>query len=509
MTVVTEVSSNLFRDLLEFAPDALIVVNTDGTIIYANSHAHTLFGYEANTMKGLGIENLIPQQSRAKHVTHRNAYSAEPRTREMGNRAMPLLGQRRDGTQFRAEIRLAPIQTPEGLVSAAAVRDATESERIVTMIEQAKETADEANATKSRFLAAASHDLRQPLQTLRLLNGTMKRLAAREPMMLEMLDQEDRALSTMSELLNALLNVSKLESGTVQPAISDVSLATVFDDMRQQFTSPARYKNVELHVSPCAVTVRTDSTLFSEMIQNLLANAIRYTDAGHVTLKCICDGGRTCVVIEDTGVGMSESIQEKIFDDFFQAAAHGARHRGGVGLGLGIVRRLSRMLELPVRVESKLGVGTKFTIDLSSVSTQSAAPALADQSVQTSNQRGRRILLVEDEHAMRIALKTYLQLDDHEVFLAASLTELDTVLASMGAPPDIVISDYRLGERERGSDAIARIRAKFGAGVPAIVLTGDTSLIPAQLGEQPATRMLNKPVDVQLLTATIDELLPA
>lgn len=500
-------SLNLYRDLLEFAPDALITVNSEGTIIYANAHAHTLFGYDAGTLKGLSIEQLIPEQSRGKHVGHRNAYKAEPRTREMGNRRMPLLGQRRDGTQFRAEIRLAPIQTPDGIVSAAAVRDATESERIVTMMAAAKETADEANATKGRFLAAASHDLRQPLQTLRLLNGTMKRLAAREPMMLEILEQEDRALGTMSELLNALLNVSKLESGTVQPTLSTVSLELIFDDMKTQFASSARFKGLDLQVLPTRVVLRTDSTLLSEMIQNLLANAIRYTDSGRVVMQCRSEGGRTWIEIEDTGVGIAESIQEKIFDDFYQAAVHGATHRGGVGLGLGIVRRLSRMLELPVDVTSKVGRGTRFRIDLTSV-VSAQTPEVVASAVMAPQlmQRGRRIILIEDEQAMRVALRTYLQLDDHQVFMAASLAELDALLETLPSAPDIVISDYRLGERERGSDAIERIRKKFGAHVPAIVLTGDTSLIPAHLGEQPATRMLNKPVDVQLLTATMEEL---
>ncbi len=504
---VTDPSPNLYRDLLEFAPDALIAVDAHGTIAYANAHAHTLFGYAAGSMKNLPLEQLIPEESRANHRAYRNAYAAAPRTREMGNRGMSLFGLRQDGTKFRAEIRLAPIRTPDGIISAAAVRDATESERIVTMMAAAKETADEANATKGRFLAAASHDLRQPLQTLRLLNGTMQRLAS-EPMMLEVLEQEERALNTMSELLNALLNVSKLESGTVQPAISDVSLDSIFEDMRQQFASPARFKNLDFKVTPPAIMVRTDSTLLAEMIQNLLANAIRYTDHGRVSLSCLSEAGRTWIEIEDTGVGMADSIKEKIFDDFFQAAAHGSMHRGGVGLGLGIVRRLSRMLNLPVQVESTLGVGTRFTIDLTAAASSSVSaqnPVLA-QSVPQS-MKGRRVLLVEDEESMRKALRTYLQLDDHEVHLAASLGELDVVLRDLTAPPDLVISDYRLGERERGSDAIERIRTKFGSHVPAIVLTGDTSLIPAQLCEQPATRMLNKPVDVRLLTATMEELL--
>ncbi len=503
---VMDLSTNFYHDLLEFAPDALIVVDAKGTIVYANAHAHTLFGYEAGTMKGFPIEALIPAQSRAKHVAYRNAYIADPRTREMGNRSMPLLGQRRDGTSFRAEIRLAPIRTPAGLVSAAAVRDATESERIVTMMAAAKETADEANATKGRFLAAASHDLRQPLQTLRLLNGTLKRLT-QEPTVLEVLEQEERALITMSDLLNALLNVSKLESGTVQPAISEVSLDSIFEDMKQQFFSPAKLKNLDLQVASPAIAVHTDSTLLREMIQNLLANAIRYTDRGRVTLQCHREQGRTWVEVEDTGVGMAESTKDKIFDDFFQAAAHGSTHRGGVGLGLGIVRRLARMLDLPLQVESKLDVGTRFRIEITNVVSANAPQTLVtSKDVPSLAKRGRRILLVEDEEAMRMALKTYLRLDDHEVHLAGSLGELDRLLVPMTTPPDIVISDYRLGKRDRGSDAIERIRAKFGSRVPAIVLTGDTSLIPAYLGEQPMTRMLNKPVDVQLLTATMEEL---
>jgi len=242
------------------------------------------------------------------------------------------------------------------------------------------------------------------------------------------------------------------------------------------------------------------------MVQNLLANAVRYTDRGSVTLKCESKDARTYIVVEDTGVGISEALCEKIFDDFFQAAAHGATHRGGVGLGLGIVRRLSNMLGLPVQVQSRVGAGSRFTIEITTaVIAQRTQPA-ATREEQILRTQSRRILLVEDEQAMRVALRTYLQLDDHEVNVAGSLSELDAVLAT-APPPDIVISDYRLGDRERGSDAIERIRSKYGRQIPAIVLTGDTSVVPAHLNEQPATRMLNKPVDVKLLTATMEELL--
>ena len=179
------------------------------------------------------------------------------------------------------------------------------------------------------------------------------------------------------------------------------------------------------------------------------------------------------------------------------------------GLGLGIVRRLSRMLELPVEVSSAIGVGTRFTIDITSIVCARTDLPHAATAAPGALRRGQRVLLVEDEQAMRLALRTYLELDDHEVFLAGSLQELDQVLGTLKQPPDIVVSDSHLGASERGTDAIDRIRVRFGNHIPAIVLTGDTSLIPARLGEQPATRMLNKPVDIELLTATMEELLRA
>jgi two-component system, sensor histidine kinase len=503
---MTELSSVVYRNLLEFAPDALLLVNNKGIIIYANATAHSLFGYTAGSLQGATIEQLIPEQARAKHVALRGAFIADPSTREMGNRRMPLFGQRRDGSVFRAEIRLAAIHTSDGIVSAAAVRDATESERIVTMLAAAKDFADEANATKGRFLAAASHDLRQPLQTLRLLNGSLKRLT-HDPLTLEVLDQEERALGRMSELLNALLNVTKLESGTVQPTISEVSLAELFDDLQQQFASPAKFKKLKLKIVHTDIALRTDSTLLLEMVQNLLANAIRYTDAGRVVLRCRVDNSGTWVDVEDTGVGIPSDVLQNIFDDFFQATTPSAPHRGGVGLGLAIVRRLSQMLGFPVAVSSTVNEGTRFSVDVTSAVCEPTTRLAVAKLVQQFPKRGQRVVLVEDDASMRAALCTYLQLDNHTVQTAGSLSDLDSLLVVMEQPPDIVISDFHLGESECGSEAIERIRAKFGNQVPAIILTGDTSLIPTQLGKQPITRMLNKPIDVHMLMATMEDLL--
>lgn len=502
-------SPDLYRDLVEFAPDALILVDARGTIIYANSHCHTLFGYPPGALAGLLIEQLIPPESRSSHVAHRNAYVLEPRLREMGNRNMPLLGLRQDGTRFRAEIRLAPIRTPEGLVSAAAVRDATESERIMSMLAAARESAEQANEAKGRLLAAASHDLRQPLQSLRLLNGALKRLAT-DPMLVEVLGQEEHALDTMSELLHALLNIAKLESGTLTPTNADVSIPAIFEDLRQQFAGLARPKGLDLVIAAADVQVHTDAILMSELLQNLLANAVRYTDSGRVTLRCrMHRPGVALIEVEDTGIGIPQSMLERIFEDFFQAAPRGNTHRGGAGLGLSIVRRLSHVLDVPVRVESNVGAGTRFSIELPAVEHKPMHPLDLSVPRAAPHSKGERIVLIEDNRSMRDALKTYLQLDQHEVHTAASMTELDQLLDELEAPPTIIISDFHLGGHERGSDAIERIRQRFQQAVPAILLTGDTSAIPARIANSAGLRMLNKPVDAQRLVAVVDELVRA
>lgn len=498
---------DLYRDLVEFAPDALILVDATGTIIYANAHSHTLFGYELGTLNGLSVERLIPEESRSSHAAHRSSYARDPRLREMGKRGMPLFGLRRDGSRFRAEIRLAPIRTPGGIVSAAAIRDATESELIMSLLAAARQSAEEANEAKGRLLAAASHDLRQPMQSLRLLNGALKRLI-HDPAVTEVLDQEERALNTMSDLLHALLNIAKLESGTLQPTISDTSVPMIFEGLRQQFSGLARLKNLELSIVAPDVHVRTDAILLRELLQNLLANAVRYTDSGQVTLRCVPDQpGRVLMEVEDTGMGIPESVQEKIFDDFFQAGSRDSTHRGGAGLGLGIVRRLSKVLSIPVRVASTVGVGTRFTIEVPAIERPATRTYAALGTSPAAHNKGKHIILVEDDRAMRDALKIYLQLDDHKVHTAASMAELDKLLDTLDVSPSIVISDFHLGTHERGSDVIEKIRRHFKSALPAILLTGDTSAVPARLASEAGIRMLNKPVDGQRLVAVVDELL--
>jgi PAS domain S-box-containing protein len=394
-------SSGLFHELVECSPDAQLVVNTQGSILYANAYAHSLFGYEPDSLRGVQIEELVPHEHRAAHFSHRQRYAVSPHAREMGTREMRLAALRRDGTLFPAEIRLAPVRSEHGLLTAAAVRDATANERIKSSLDSARREAEEANNAKSRFLAAASHDLRQPMQALRLIHGALVK-RAEGPGVSELLGEQGHALDTMSQLLHALLNVAKLESGTVRADIAETDLRTIFDDLRLQFAPIAAAKGIALDIDASGGHVLSDRTLLHELLQNLLANAVRYTDVGRVGLRCVPGPGRVRIEVEDTGIGIPADLQERIFQDFYQVASHGSEHRGGAGLGLGIVRRVAQLLGARVCVVSREEVGTKFSVEVPAC--EPAADAETSRSPAACNVTHLRILIVEDEVPLRTAL---------------------------------------------------------------------------------------------------------
>ena len=209
----------LLSHLLESAPDAMLIVDPAGGILFANAQVSALLGYERSELLGQPIEMLLPERFRGAHVAHRKRYGQSPQLRPMGVN-LELYALRNDATEVPVEISLSPIRDGGRLLIAAAIRDVTERKRIQIELVQAREAADRANQAKSRFLATASHDLRQPLQTLALLNGSLARIV-QDPTAAEAVAQQTRAIEAMSKLLNALLDISKLESGAVRPDPTD------------------------------------------------------------------------------------------------------------------------------------------------------------------------------------------------------------------------------------------------------------------------------------------------
>jgi signal transduction histidine kinase len=230
-------------------------------------------------------------------------------------------------------------------------------------LRRAARTAEKANRTKDRFLMTASHDLRQPLQSLSLLNGVLRRLARDEGVATVIAGQE-QAIDTMSKLLNSLLDISKLETGATKPHVVAVPLDDLLDELVVEFSAPAEAKGVRLEMARCGRRVLSDPILLGQILRNLISNAIRYTHQGSVALTCTCEGERARIDIKDTGVGIARQHLPHIFEEFYQVGVSPNATREGHGLGLAVVQRAAKLLGHKIRVRSRPGEGTVFSIVL-------------------------------------------------------------------------------------------------------------------------------------------------
>ncbi|MET0657306.1 MAG: ATP-binding protein, partial [Steroidobacteraceae bacterium] len=447
--------------LLRFSPDALIVVDDSACIRFANETVKDLFGYAPESLFGRPLDTLIPKRLRAHHGKHITGYMRNPNNREMGARIADLFALRLDGTEFPAGIRLAPFRIGGKQFVVAAIRDTTERRMVNEELIAARKEADRANRAKSRFLATASHDLRQPMQAVRLLNAAMQRMAPSEQFR-ELLGQQEQGLESMTRLLNALLDISRLESGSIEPISADVPVADVFAELRSEFAPLARAREIELEIQTTTLVLRTDRILFCQLLQNVLGNAIKYTDRGWVRLKCVDEADAVVIAVEDSGIGIPGDKLERIFDEYYQVDNHGTK-RMGVGLGLAIVKEATRLLGFSVRIFSRVGQGTQVVFRI-----PQQCRAIASASVESTPirppaapQRKSRLILVEDNEGVRLATELFLKLEGHETLSARTLAEAESFLEQL-QPDDVVIADYHLEERNTGLDMLMRLRERRG-----------------------------------------------
>lgn len=360
----------------------------------------------------------------------------------------------------------------------------------------ALQQAERANAAKTRFLAAASHDLRQPLQALRLLNAALQEYLLSDDMALNILRDSERALDVMDRLLGSLLDISKIDSGVIVPDERDFRISELFDDLRSDFLRLSNEKNLDFILVPSSRVVRTDRAMLDAILRNLLGNAVRYTKRGKILVGCRLAGAALRIEVWDSGIGIAESQYSNIFDEFYQIGAPDRDNSQGLGLGLSIVRGYSRLLRQPLRVRSKPGSGSVFSIEVP-LGTASAAEAVRQKDASPPagwDLKGCHILLIEDDAPALAALEKLLEAWGMQVLGAQSGSEAARLLARENFAPEIVISDFRLRAGETGVNAIDLIRPQIGELIPVIFVTGDSQPeVRAALGERFA-HLLQKPV---------------
>jgi PAS domain S-box-containing protein len=501
-------SSDLVRRVLDSAPDAMIIIDRSGDIVFANQQVEALFGYPAAELVGRKVELLLPERYRARHVDHRNGYISNVRVRPMGS-GLDLFARRRDGTEFPVEISLSPASDGDEMLAVAAIRDITERREIQNALREARETADRANQAKSRFLATASHDLRQPLQALSLLNGALRRMI-KEETAADALLQQEQAISAMSRLLNALLDISKLESGAIKPELTDFRVSALASEMRAEFAAFAASKGLGLEVQVGDECVHSDAALVGQVLRNLITNAIKYTEQGAVTLRSTRESGGVRLQVVDTGVGIPAVELARIYDDFYQIGVSPNTSRDGYGLGLSIVSRIVVLLGLKLEVQSEVDRGTVFSLVLPASERRSDAHTLAPASISSSTAvDGARmpVLLVEDDARVRNASRMFLKAEGFDVVATSSF---DEALAAVQSRKDfrLLITDYHLGRGQTGVQVIEAVRQKLGRPLPAILVTGDTSSAMRELRADAFLRTASKPINPDELLKLVRDLSP-
>jgi two-component system, sensor histidine kinase len=369
---------------------------------------------------------------------------------------------------------------------------------------RAKDEAERANLAKSKFLAAASHDLRQPLQSLILFTAVLNR-SVQDPRGRQALAHLERGLDALKVLLDSLLDVSKLDAGAVAPEITAFSIGPMLDEIAASYAPLAADKGLEWRVESCAQMVRSDRTLLGRLLRNLVENALRYTERGHIRIVCARVGDRLRIAVEDTGIGIPPDHLDRIFEEFHQVGNLARNRTQGLGLGLAIVRRIAELLGHRLDVRSYLGAGSNFSIELPLGTAEPARPPAPEAAWTGQDGRGRRAMVVDDDAMVLDSLQALLTEWGYEVLTAADADQAVARVRERSRQPDIVIADYRLQEGRTGIEVIRAVRALFDQPIPGVILTGETGLEFMRTVAGQDVGIAHKPVTPRDLGRVLDQ----
>ena len=410
--------------------------------------------------------------------------------------------------------RVLPYRAQDGATEGVVITfaDITERKRIAGALQAALGLAETATAAKSRFLAAASHDLRQPLQTLTLLQGLLAK-AAREPEEAKLVALLDPPLTAMTGMLNTLLDLNQIEAGTLRPDPVRFPVGPMLSRLREEFGYLAAAQGLELRVVPSRLAILSDPRLFEQILRNLLSNALKYTPQGRVLLGCRRRQGILSIEVWDTGIGIADKDLQAVFDAYRQVGPAVARHARGLGLGLSIVQQLAKLLDHRLRVRSVPGRGSVFAVEVPVAATTAdevgAVVPLPAAGVGNAGvpARAGEILVVQDAPDVRDLLVRVLTAAGHHAVAAASAPEAMALVARGAIRPDLLLVDFNLPEGMDGLQLGAQLRKRLHAALPVLILTADIATETLRGIASQEFEQVHKPVKPVDLVARVQHLL--
>ena len=374
-----------------------------------------------------------------------------------------------------------------------------ENAELVRQLTISSKKAEDANSRKTRFLASASHDLRQPIHALGLFSEALssEELSSKGHNTLSFLKQ---SVASLSKLLDSLLDISRLDAGIITPKFAAVDLSQLMQNLSGDFKIECQSKDLKWRVKCQQAWVKSDSILLENILRNLLSNAIRYTDKGGILFNCKQRRDEVWVEIWDTGIGISAKEQEHIFDEFYQINNAERDRQQGLGLGLAIVQKQAQLLNHDLSLVSLIGKGTRFRLKLKSIA-PSVLPIKSNIVISTQL-TDRRILIIDDDEAILIGMRMTLEAWGCQVFMASDFNEASIICKQ--TIPDVIISDFRLRDHVTGIEVVQQLRAQIKQAVPALLITGDTAPDRLQQAQKSDLILLHKPVQPAKLRAALN-----
>jgi len=493
-----------FEALLEAAPDAIVVADEKGVITVANHRATDLFGYSRDELIGQPVEMLVPQQNREAHPSLRQGYVGHPAVRPMGA-GLQLWAVRKDGSTFPVDISLAPLETPAGMLVSAAVRDITDRVAAEEALRAAKEEAEKASMAKSELLSRMSHELRTPLTAILGFTELLQLGGIPTDQRDLFVDRTHRAGQHLLNLINDVLDISRVEAGSLVLSIEPVDAAQLVEEASELIAPMAQSRRIAVANTVHDVAVMADKGRLRQVLLNLLSNAVKYNrESGSIMISSKTDGGSVSITVSDTGPGIAEDDLPRLFHPFERLGVQTGEIEG-TGIGLAISRGLAEIMGGTIDVTSALGEGSRFTVTLPAAERAELAGA-EDGHVGTVGHTAT-VLYIEDTASNTALVESALSLRPHIRFISAVQGQLGLELAREHKP-DLVLLDLHLPDMSGEAVLAALKRDERTASTPVIVVSADaTKNRIRDLMAAGARDYITKPLVIKDFLTSVDDAL--